>query len=110
MASDLISRDDALELLNDRWYDRHGTTNPFDMAVCDVMVSLIDEVERVKAVDAIEVVRCKDCKWRGNVDKCPMTYYEYIWDDRSGGLDEDKVNKTDDDGFCHRGVKKDAVD
>jgi len=52
MASDLISRDAVLGLLEDRWYGRKGTTNPFDMAICDVLESIIDEVKYEKAVDA----------------------------------------------------------
>ena len=47
-------------------------------------------------VDAVEVVRCKDCIKRYDTDECPMCfvsdgkYYEF----------------TQDDGFCDRGERK----
>ena len=47
-------------------------------------------------VDAVEVVRCEGCIKRYDTDECPMCfafygkYYEF----------------TEDDGFCHRGERK----
>lgn len=54
------------------------------------------------AVDAVPVVRCKDCACRGSHDLCPMCVRVYQLDE-SGYLD-----CTADDGFCHCGAKMDA--
>lgn len=60
----------------------------------------------IRKVDAVEVVRCRDCKHRGE-DGCPMYHEEYIeWDD-DGYLELDIVehDRTTDDGFCDRGER-----
>lgn len=38
--------------------------------------------------DLVEVVRCKECKWRGEYLSCPIPY------------------RTDDDFFCKKGEPK----
>ena len=54
-------------------------------------------IDSAPTVDAVEVVRCKDCIRRYDTDECPMCflsegqYYEF----------------TRDDGFCDRGERKD---
>lgn len=54
-------------------------------------------LESEPIIDAVEVVRCKDCIRRYDTDECPMCflsegqYYEF----------------TRDDGFCDRGERKD---
>lgn len=53
-------------------------------------------------IDAVEVVRCKDCKHRGISDECPMCYTEDSYDE-DYGYDYWDVDKTEDDGFCHCG-------
>lgn len=53
-------------------------------------------------VDAVEVVRCKECKHRGIVRECPMCYTEDSYDE-DYGYDYWDVDKTTDDGFCHCG-------
>lgn len=50
MQDNLISRKEVLELLEDRWYERMGTTNPFDWTVCETLKSIIDDVENLAVV------------------------------------------------------------
>ena len=51
------------------------------------------------AIDAVQVVQCKDCIRRYDTDECPMCflikgkYYEY----------------TNGNGFCDRGERKEGV-
>ena len=58
---------------------------------------VVFDVEEMPTVDAVEVVRCKDCIRRYDTDECPMCflsegqYYEF----------------TRDDGFCDRGARED---
>lgn len=54
-------------------------------------------LEAAPSVDAVPVVRCKDCIRRYDTDECPMCFL-------SGGL---YVECTQDDGFCDRGERKD---
>lgn len=56
------------------------------------------------AVEAVEVVRCKDCVWRGNGSKCPMCHEEWF-DDPFDGFDSISIDKTTDEGFCHYGAR-----
>ena len=64
------------------------------------MFEVLDAIMDCKTVDAVEVVRCKDCIIRYNTDECPMCYlfegqyYEY----------------TNGNGYCDRGERKDGVD
>ena len=66
-------------------------------------------LELAPTVDAVEVVRCKDCKYRGNEIECPMCFEQEIeWDD-DGYTEVDWIthDRTQDDGFCHIGERKD---
>ena len=53
-------------------------------------------MENLLTIDAVPVVRCKECRRRYDVDECPMCvlhrdgYFEY----------------TADDGFCDRGERR----
>ena len=37
---------------------------------CSVLGSVIDKLKAAPRVDAVEVVRCKDCKWRHSSEFC----------------------------------------
>lgn len=93
MASDLIDRG---ELLPNGFIVVNGSKPILTLN------DLINKICNAPTVDAVEVVRCAECVNRGDLEKCPMCY-QYLpeWFPR---------DNTDDDGFCHRGVKKDAVD
>ena len=58
------------------------------------------DIEEMPTIDAVSVVRCKDCIRRYDTDECPMCfliegkYYEY----------------TNENGFCDRGDRKDVDD
>ena len=65
------------------------------------------EIETSQTVDAVEVVRCRDCKHRGFAGECPMCYTEDFYNE-DYGYDYWDVDKTVDEGFCHCGEKWDA--
>ena len=54
-------------------------------------------IESAPAVDAVKVVRCKDCIRRYDSDECPMCYV-------SGGQ---YYEYTSGNGYCDRGERKD---
>jgi hypothetical protein len=63
-------------------------------------------IEQAPVVDAVEVVRCRECIHRG-YDACPMCHDEYYYDE-DDGADFWTVDNTEDDGFCHMGAKMDG--
>lgn len=60
-------------------------------------------IEQAPVVDAVPVVRCKDCKNRGTPYSCPMR--KLVMPFQGAGSYEDC---TEDDGYCHMGVKMDG--
>lgn len=48
----------------------------------------------MQTVDLVEVVRCKDCKWRGELGRC-RNMDSYMW-----------YNRPNDDDFCSWGERK----
>ena len=59
-----------------------------------------NKIEQAPTIDAVPVVRCKDCIRRYDTDECPMCfliegkYYEY----------------TNGNGFCDRGERKEGAE
>ena len=58
------------------------------------------DIEEMPTIDAVTVVRCKDCIRRYDTDECPMCfliegkYYDY----------------TNENGYCDRGEPKEGAD
>lgn len=61
----------------------------YDKAIADVVVT----AHRQPTVDAVEVVRCKDCKYRDDYDFCTGRGYPNAL--------------VPDDGFCDKGKRRD---
>ena len=59
-----------------------------------------NKIDQAPTIDAVPVVRCKDCIRRYDTDECPICfliegkYYEY----------------TNENGFCDRGERKEGAD
>ena len=59
-----------------------------------------NKIDQAPTIDAVPVVRCKDCIRRYDTDECPMCfliegkYYEY----------------TNGNGFCDRGERKEGIE
>lgn len=49
-----------------------------------------------------ELVRCRECIFRGQWDICPMCVRVYMLDKKA------YLDCTEDDGFCHMGAKLDG--
>ena len=59
----------------------------------------------------VEVVRCKDCKHRENVEACPMCYELFrAWDvgDNCSGGEWELTDHTQDYGFCSYGERREG--
>ena len=93
--SDLISRQDAIEAVATVTMSIHLSN-----VLCDKLLAL-------PSADAVEVVRCKDCKYR-HEDECPMQFEEqYDIDEGDGYYDTNYIvhDYTQDDGFCSWGER-----
>ena len=59
-----------------------------------------NKIDQAPTIDAVPVMRCKDCIRRYDTDECPMCfliegkYYEY----------------TNENGFCDRGERKEGTE
>lgn len=84
MGQRLIDVDDFLEKMK-------RTSRYFDVKF---------DIEDMPTIDAVQVVRCKDCIRRYDTDECPMCY-----------LSEGKYYEyTNENGFCDRGERKEGAD
>lgn len=74
-----------------------------DKARVDAYTSCIAELMNAPTIDAVPVVRCKDCAKRGGYN-CPMFFEEQTFseDDGYDWIDHDS---TTDEGFCQCGVR-----
>ena len=96
MADDLISREAFIEDINTEIMNLYldgmkGTPRPYDE-----LYDIIDRINEQPAVDAVEVVRCKDCKYREISLDCGGRYC-HAW-----GM----LNGASDDGFCNYGERR----
>lgn len=57
MADELISRQAAIKLLRGKCVGKYPST------FMTGLFAAADEIDKLPAVDAVEVVRCKDCRW-----------------------------------------------
>ena len=88
----LIDADRALEIVYER-----GIAHPNAYYLTNYAMAILQEAP---TVDAVEVVRCKDCIRRYDTDECTMCFL-------SGGQ---YYEFTRDDGFCDRGERKEDDD
>lgn len=85
----LIDADEAIINFGFEWDDISPTRDEF-----------VAFLKKQPAIDAVPVVRCKDCIRRYDTDECPMCfliegkYYEY----------------TNENGFCDRGERKEGAE
>lgn len=88
---------------------KDGICKATNFMLLKIVCKVLDVVRNVPEVEAEPVVRCKECKYRGDYG-CPMYYEETVeWDD--DGYHEFEVVEHDhtlDDGFCDRGAKMDG--
>ncbi len=85
-----------VDVFKDGGFDIFG--NDHDRRLVEAVISIIQSIPEV---DAVEVVRCKDCKWRFNVGECPMCHYAN--DDPS---DMRFTDRTTDYRFCWAGERR----
>ena len=112
MQNDLISRKPLVDMLqgveDDIFAEATRDVNQGKAFVSGVVQGVKNQVLALPAVDAVEVVRCRECIHRGDAH-CPMRHEEYHFDE-DDGADYVTHDYTDDDGYCDQGEKMDAKD
>ena len=59
-----------------------------------------NKIDQAPTIDAVPVVRCKDCIRRYDTDECPMCFL----------LKGEYCEYTNENGFCDRGERKEGAD
>ena len=65
-------------------------------------------IEQAPTIDAVQVVRCKDCRYRFT-RHCSMFHEEQTYNE-DDGYDWIEHDYTSDDGFCDEGERRDGED
>ena len=60
-------------------------------------------------IDAVPVVRCRECKHRYTED-CPMYFHASYWHEGYEEYVDDDTDHTEDDYFCQEGERKEGAD
>ena len=93
---------DADALLNEflkRYTERERNRN-LVFAVCEIKQDFADMISDFQTVDAVEVVRCRECRYR----------FKNNGHDKSGCPIIDANIWMDDDDFCSHGERKEGAD
>jgi hypothetical protein len=106
-----MKRSEAYHILGKMW--ENATTEQAEaLSIAQNDIEFVDLMPK----DMVAVVRCKDCKRRGDPDKCPMCYevpvYQCNGEDSDGELCwdvwEEIEDRTIDDSFCSCGERRDG--
>ena len=80
-----------------------------DGEVKGVGLILAETVDKAPTIDAVEVVRCRECKHR-YTENCPMYFHDFYWLEGYGEDVDDDTDHTEDDYFCPKGERKEGAD
>ena len=67
-----------------------------------------DSVAKAPTIDAVPVVRCRECIHRGSA-YCPMRHEDYYFDE-DDGADYVTRDYTEDDAYCNQGERMEGDD
>ena len=59
-----------------------------------------NKIDGAPTIDAVPVVRCKDCIRRYDTDECPMCFL----------IEGNYCDYTNENGFCDRGERKEGIE
>ena len=68
----------------------------------------LTEVYAAPTVDAVPVVRCRDCIHR-YTENCPMFFHASYWHEGYEEYVDDDTDHTEDDYFCPEGKRKEGA-
>ena len=85
----LIDADEAIINFGFEWNDISPTRDEF-----------VAFLKKQPTIDAVPVVRCKDCIRRYDTDECPMCFL----------IEGKYYEHTNENGFCDRGERKEGAE
>ena len=85
----LIDADETIINFGFEWDDISPTRDEF-----------VAFLKKQPTIDAVPVVRCKDCIRRYDTDECPMCFL----------IEGEYCEYTNENGFCDRGERKEGAD
>ena len=89
-----INKEDLLATINEVWERKYGRCHYQPLS--DVYRMIIRRINGAPVVNAVDVVRCKDCKYsyigRDDKLKCDILYPSLSW--------------VDNDGYCNYGERR----
>ena len=85
----LIDVDEAIINFGFEWDDISPTRDEF-----------VAFLKKQPTIDAVPVVRCKDCIRRYDTDECPMCFL----------IEGEYCEYTNENGFCDRGERKEGAE
>lgn len=82
--------------------------SPITQGINSVVHRKIQElIANTPTIDAVPVVRCRECKWQHTLD-CPMNYEVATYHEYDGHCTYLGSNACNDDGFCWCGDREDC--
>lgn len=84
----------------------YADSKDFSIAMCNVPIPIVRQnILDMPTIDAVEVVRCKDCQFQHTLD-CPMNYEVDTYDEDDGWDSYMITNACYDDGYCWVGERR----
>ena len=101
---------DEIKIQVKRQYeDCHGYSGNKKTIYREAILAVRSILHSAKTIDAVPVVRCRECKHR-YTENCPMYFHDFYWLEGYGEYVDDDTDHTEDDYFCHEGERKEGDD
>ena len=99
----MISPNELMSEIDKVYYEHYAMA--YDQAIHDFYNAVFRRIRRCTSVDAVEVVRCKECIHQHTLD-CPMNYEVETYDEDDGYDSYMACNATNPEGFCMCGERE----
>ena len=100
---------DEIKIQVKRQYeDCHGYSGNKKAIYREAILAVRSILHSAKAIDAVPVVRCRECKHRSTED-CPMYFHSSYWHEGYEEYVDDDTDHTEDDYFCPEGKRKEGT-
>ena len=101
---------DEIKIQVKRQYeDCHGYSGNKKAIYREAILAVRSILHSAKTIDAVPVVRCRECKHRYTED-CPMFFHASYWHKGYGEYVYYDTDHTEDDYFCQEGERKEGAD
>ena len=101
---------DEIKIQVKRQYeDCHGYSGNKKAIYREAILAVRSISHSAKTIDAVPVVRCRECKHRSTED-CPMYFHSSYWHEGYEEYVDDDTDHTEDDYFCPKGERKEGAD